>query len=56
MELIKIHQHLYFFLSLKYTDINAVVHAVKTNGGQMKIDTDLSTMKFIRYVVQFNGK
>jgi len=38
MELIKInrHLHLHLFLSLKYTDINAVVHAVKTNGGQMK--------------------
>jgi len=24
------------FLSLKYTDIDAVAHAAKTNGGQMK--------------------
>jgi len=24
------------FVSLKYTDIDAVGHAVKTNGGQMK--------------------
>ena len=36
------------FLSLKYTDINAVAHAAKTNGGQTKTNTVLSTMNFIK--------
>jgi len=50
------NQRLYLFLSLKYADINAVAHAVKTNGGQIKTDAVLSTMNFVRCVVQFNGK
>jgi len=44
------------FLSLKYTDIDAVAHAVKTNGGQMKTNDVTSTMNSIRYLVQFNGE
>jgi len=36
--------------------MHAVAHAVKTNGGQMKTNAFLSTMNFIRCLVQFNGK
>jgi len=50
------NQRLYLFLSLKYTDIDAVPNSVKTNGDQMKTNADLSTTNFITYAVQFNGK